>query len=217
MELEVVMRELEALGTEQTKKTYKNHGACEPFFGVATGAMKPLAKKTKRDYRLSMQLYATGNYDAMYFAGMIADPKAMREEDFETWMKSAYFYMLSDYVVAVTLAETELAQIISDRWIDSGKELYMSAGWCCYCWLLGYRRDDAFDTDKIKTMLEKVEKTIHSQPNRVKYAMNSFISAVGISYLPLHNEAVKVAEQVGAVTVNMGNTSCKTPLAVEYI
>ncbi|HWJ77389.1 MAG TPA: DNA alkylation repair protein, partial [Niallia sp.] len=48
MNLETVMQELEALGKERTKKTYISNGAHEPLFGVATGAMKPLAKKIKK-------------------------------------------------------------------------------------------------------------------------------------------------------------------------
>lgn len=217
MDFNTVMLELEALGTEQNKKVYMNHGAHEPLFGVATGAMKPLARKLKKNQPLAEKLYNTGNYDAMYFAGMIADLKVMTEADFERWMETAYFYMLSDYVVAVTLAETEFAQSVADRWIESGKELYMSAGWSCYDWLLGSRPDSEFDRDKLKAMLDILEKTIHNQANRTKYAMNNFISSVGISYLPLHSEAVMVAEAVGRVDVKMGGTSCKTPLAAEYI
>jgi hypothetical protein len=49
-----------------------NNGAREPLFGAATGAMKPLAKQTGKNQALAEELYATGNYDAMYFAGMIA-------------------------------------------------------------------------------------------------------------------------------------------------
>ena len=37
--------------------------------------MKPIAKKIKLNQELAEELYATGNYDAMYFAGIIADPK----------------------------------------------------------------------------------------------------------------------------------------------
>lgn len=79
MDLRMVMSELQELGTEQTKKTYKNHGAREPLFGVTIGAMRPLMKKTGKNYDLSMALYATGNYDAAYFAGMIAEPEKMGE------------------------------------------------------------------------------------------------------------------------------------------
>ncbi|MGV2805855.1 DNA alkylation repair protein, partial [Clostridium perfringens] len=107
MNVESVMSELEALGKERLKKMYLSKGAREPLFGVATGAMKPIAKKIKINQPLAEQLYATGNYDAMYFAGIIADPKAMTAADYDRWMDAAYFYMLSDYVVAVTLAEAD--------------------------------------------------------------------------------------------------------------
>lgn len=217
MDLKTVMSELQALGTPQTKKTYMNHGAREPLFGVTTGSMKPLMKKTGRNHELSMALYATGNYDAAYFAGMIAEPEKMKEADFETWMETAYCSMMSDYVVAVTLAETDYAQEVADRWIKSGKELYMSAGWCCYCWLLGVRPDNFFDKDKLRGMLHWVGENIHSQPNSTRYAMNDFVIAIGISYLPLHDEALLIAEQIGAVHVDMGRTHCKTPLALDYI
>ncbi len=205
------------LGTERTKKVYMQQGAREPLLGVATGAMKPLVKQIKKNQPLAEALYATGNYDAMYLAGMIADPKAMTEADFDRWMQSAYFYMISDFIVAVTLAETDFAQAVSDRWIASGKELYLSAGYSCYCWLLGNRKDAEFDREKLNTMLETVEKTIHSSPDRAKYAMNNFVLTVGISYMPLHEKAVSVANAIGTVEVFRGKTQLSVPVAADEI
>ena len=199
MNLEMVMQELEALGKERTKKMYISNGAHEPLFGTATGAMKPIVKKIKINNRLAEELYATGNYDAMYFAGIIADPKAMTESDYDRWMDAAYFYMLSDYVVAVTLSESDIAQEVADKWIASGEELRMSAGWSCYCWLLGNRLDVEFSENKISNMLDMVKNTIHNSPERTKSAMNNFLYTVGISYLPLHEKAVETAMAVGIV------------------
>ncbi|RZT21642.1 3-methyladenine DNA glycosylase AlkD [Fictibacillus sp. BK138] len=195
----MVMQELEALGKERTKKMYISNGAHEPLFGVATGQMKPISKKIKKDQSLAEELYATGNYDAMYFAGVIADPLVMTEADFDRWMDAAYFYMLSDYVVAVTLSETDIAQTVADKWIASGEELRMSAGWSCYCWLLGNRPDAEFNTNKIASMLDQVKNTIHDSPERTKSAMNNFLYTVGVSYLPLHDKAVENAKAVGTV------------------
>ncbi|MEK4091477.1 MULTISPECIES: DNA alkylation repair protein [unclassified Viridibacillus] len=201
MNLQTVMQELEALSKERTKKMYISNGAHEPLFGVATGAMKPIAKKIKINQSLAEELYATGNYDAMYFAGIIADPKAMTESDFDRWIDEAYFYMLSDYVVAVTLAEADIAQVVADKWIASGEELRMSAGWSCYCWLLGNRLDVEFSESKIANMIEIVKNTIHVSPERTKSAMNNFLYTVGVSYLPLHEMAVETAKTVGPVEV----------------
>ena len=120
------MQELQSLGKEKTKKIYILNGAHEQLFGVTTGDMKSISKKIKIDHALAEKLYASGNYDPMYFAGVIADP--MSEADYERWIEQAYFYMISDFVVAVTLSESTIAQQVSDKWIKSNKELKASAG-----------------------------------------------------------------------------------------
>jgi len=201
MNVELVMQELEALGKERMKKMYMSNGAHEPLFGAATGAMKPIVKKIKMNQPLAEELYATGNYDAMYFAGIIAEPNAMTEADYDRWIEAAYFYMLSDYVVAVTLSESDIAQEVADKWIASGEELRMSAGWSCYCWLLGSRLDVEFSEAKISDMLDMVKNTIHDSPERTKSAMNNFIYTVGISYLPLHEKAIETAKAIGIVEI----------------
>lgn len=48
MFLEEVMQQLEKYGTEQNRKTYKNHGAKEPLFGVSFANLKLLKKKLKK-------------------------------------------------------------------------------------------------------------------------------------------------------------------------
>lgn len=199
MQVETVMQELEGLSKERMKKIYLSNGAREPLFGVTTGEMKPIAKKIKIDQQLAEELYATGNYDAMYFAGIIADPKAMTAEDYDRWLDSAYFFMISDYVVAVTLSESDIAQEVADKWIASGEELRMSAGWSCYCWLLGSRKDEEFSESKLSNMLDLVRDTIRDAPERTKSAMNNFIGTVGVSYKPLTEKALETAKQIGTI------------------
>jgi 3-methyladenine DNA glycosylase AlkD len=217
MELKEIMEELKSLGNERTKKIYMSNGAREPLYGVSVNAMKPLFKKLKYNQSLAEQLYATGNYDAMYLAGMIAEPEKMTKEDFNRWIEGAYFYMISDFIVSVTLAETEIAFTVADHFIDSGKELTMSAGWSCYEWLLGTRKDSEFDRERLLKMLYQVRDTIHSQPDRTKYAMNNFLIAVGISYMPLHEEAKKIAEEVGNVEITKGKKQFQLNPAADYI
>jgi len=196
-----VMTELESLGTNRTKKRYLSEGAVEPVFGVATGAMKSMRKAIKINQDLAEELYASRNYDAMYFAGVIADANAMTEADYDRWMDQAYCFMLADWVVAVTLSEADIAQEGADKWIDSGEELRMSGGWYTYCWLLGRLKDEKFDTDKLSAMLDRVQDTIHDQPERAKHAMNYFVYTVGLSYVALTEKAQAVAKAIGEVTV----------------
>jgi 3-methyladenine DNA glycosylase AlkD len=207
LDLESVMRELEALGTAHTKKNYLSRGVREPLFGVATGAMKPLKKQIGIDQALADELWATGNYDAMYFAGMIADVKVMTEADFDRWMDSSYGPMVSDFIVSVTLAESELAQSVASRWIRSGIEERAAAGWSTYEWLLGWRPDAYFEPDTIRELLDLAASTIREASPRLVRAMRNFVIAVGVSYVPLHEYALKTAEEIGAIEVVDGGVT----------
>lgn len=209
MEFTEVMNELESLGTAQSKKRYISNGAHEPVFGTATGKMKPMSKKIGVNQELAEELYATGNYDAMYFAGVIADADGMSEEDYDRWIDEAYFFMLSDNVVSVTLSEADIAEEVADKWIASGDELRMSAGWSCYCWLLGSRKDEEFSTEKLSKMLDDVKENIHEAPEQAKDAMNNFIYTVATSYIPLHEKAMGVADAVGTVEIKRENKKPK--------
>ena len=66
-------------------------------------------------------------------------------------------------------------------------------------------------------MLQRVGETIHRHPNRVRYCMNGFVIAVGCYVRALTDEAVRTADRIGRVTVDMGDTACKVPSAAEYI
>jgi hypothetical protein len=47
--------------------------------------------------------------------------------------------------------------------------------------------------------------------------MNGFVMSVGAYVTELNEEAKQVAEYIGKVHVDVGNTSCKVPLASDYI
>ena len=217
LDFDSVMRELESLGTARTKKNYLSRGVREPLFGVATGAMKPLKKQIGVDQALAEELWDTGNYDAMYFAGMIADVRVMTEADFDRWMEGAYCPMLSDFVVAVTLAESDLAQEVANRWIRSGDDSRASAGWACYEWLLGWRPDGYFEPEAVRGLLELAAVTIHDASPHLKRAMNNYIVAVGVSYVPLHDEALKTADHIGVVDVVLNGQVKHLTSAAEQI
>ena len=77
--------------------------------------------------------------------------------------------------------------------------------------------DDELDLAGLKRLLQRVQKTIHQQPDSVRHAMNGFLIALGTYVLGLSDLAVQAAAQVGQVSVDMGNTACKVPNALESI
>ena len=85
MDLKEAMATLKKLGNEQQLKTWRRHGATGECYGVKIGDMKVLLKKVKGRQDLALELYDTGNLDAMYFAGLLADGAQMSKKEVKAW------------------------------------------------------------------------------------------------------------------------------------
>lgn len=215
--LETVMEALEAFGNEGTKKVLVKHGAREPFFGVKVQDLKTLQKKIKQDYALSLALYATGNSDAMYLAGLIASPGEMSRADLEAWVDGAYWYYISEYTVPWVAGESPHGHALALEWIESGRETVAAAGWATLAYRTMITPDEDLDLDLYRGLIERAVLGVHAAQNRVRYAMNGFVIAVGCNVTPLTETATAAAEAIGKVDVEMGGTACKVPLATTYI
>ena len=78
------------------------------------------------------------------------------------------------------------------------------------------KEDADLDLAEIKSLLQRVAKTIHQQPNRVKVVMNGFVIAVACYVKPLHKLAVDTANGIGKVAVDLVG-ACKIPFAPDHI
>ena len=212
-----IMAELQAKGDEGIKKILLKHGVKEPFFGVKIEHLKTIKKKVKTDYQLAKELYATGNADAMYLAGLIADDPKMTEADLQNWVEAAVSNNISEYTVPWVAAGNPQGFALALKWIDSPVEHIAASGWRTLGDWIAMKPDNEIDLNAIKALLDRVVKNIHSAQNRVRQTMNGFVIAVGSYIVPLTSDAMMAANKIGAVTVDMNGTACKVPDAVEYI
>jgi 3-methyladenine DNA glycosylase AlkD len=212
-----ILEQLAAMGSEQTRKTFKNHGAPDSMFGVKVGDLKTIVKKVKKNHELSLELYATGNSDAQYLAGLIADEKRITAADLQHWAEGATWYMLSEYTVPWVAAESPHGWQLALQWIESDQEKIAECGWATLNNWVSLRPDETLDIPALSQLLDRVSDNIHPAQNRVRYVMNGFVIATGCYVAPLHEKAKAVAQQIGKVSVNVGNTACKVPFAPDYI
>jgi len=217
MNVNEIMKELEEFGKPQTKKVLMNHGAKEPFFGVKVQDLKKIVKKVKKNHELSLALYETGNSDAMYLAGLIADEKQITKAQLQTWVDQAYWYMISEYTVPWVAAESSFGMELALEWIESEEERIASAGWATLSSIAAVKDDSELDLEQYSQLLDRVEKQVHAAGNRVSYTMNGFVIATGSYLKDLTKKAMQIAEKIGKVKVEMGGTACKVPLAKDYI
>jgi histone H3/H4 len=212
-----VMKDLEKKGSDSIRKILKNHGANEPIFGVKVADLKVIQKKVKKDHQLAMELFSTGNYDAMYLAGLIAEESKMNKKDIEQWAERSHSSGISEYTVAWVAAESDFGWELGMKWIDSPIEKIASAGWNTLSGVIAMKPDNELDIATIKKLLQRIVKEIHGAPNRVRYTMNGFVIGVGSYIKELTKEAVEIAKKIGDVYVDMGGTACKVPAAADYI
>jgi 3-methyladenine DNA glycosylase AlkD len=216
MTVKDVLAELEKLSTEKTKKMWMNHGAQEPCLGVKVEDMKKIQKRVKMDYQLALDLYDTGIADVMYLAGLIADDAKMTKKDLQKWVAGATSTWVAEYTVPWVASGSPHGREMALKWIDCKNETIASAGWQTYSSMVAIKEDADLDLAEIRSLLLRVAKTIHQQPNRVKYVMNGFVIAVACFVKPLHKFAVETANRIGKVAVDLVG-DCKIPFAPEQI
>lgn len=208
MSLSEVMAILEKLGTEQTRKTWARHGAKGPMFGILFGELFKLMKRIDVDHELARELWATGNVDARNLALKIADPLAMTPHELDRWAIENPMRMCSLYV-ATLAAEGPHARNKVREWLSSSNERLRATGWT----LLGRLSDldESFPEDQLIRGVEEIEKLIHSAPNEVKNDMNRALITIGGRSTAMRKTVLAAAKRIGEVTVDNGDTACKTP------
>ena len=192
------------------------HGAVEPCWGVKIEELKKMQKRIKKDYRLALDLYDSGVYDARYLAGLIADDALMTAADLRHWLANAC-RPLAGVTVPSVAAGSPHGWDLALEWLEAEDEMTALAGWATLAAIVSVRADAELDTAALRKLIERVEAEIHSAPNQVRYQMNGFLIAVGC-FVPALTDAAKAAgARTGKVVVDMGDTSCQVPYAPEYI
>lgn len=217
VDLETMMDKLKELGSEQIKKVLMKHGIQEPFYGTKIGDLKKLVKYVKKNDILARELYNTGNYDAMYLAGLSINPKSMTKAEVEGWLEKAYCNAIAVSIVSNVAAESKFALELARKWIKSDDEIIESCGWSTMSNYISITEDNLIDMDEIRELLNIIETDIHNNKNKVRYNMNSFVISVGSYIKELNERALEVAKNIGKVNVSLGTTSCKVPVAEEYM
>ncbi|MBB5059467.1 3-methyladenine DNA glycosylase AlkD [Granulicella aggregans] len=224
---QAVLDDLKSLGSETYRKTYARHGIpLDRTYGVSNAHLKTLAKSITKALKkepgelqaLALALYDTGNMDAMYLAGILADGAVMSRRELQRWAENSHaMSIVAEHTVPWVAVESPHARHMATEWINSKRDFIASSGWCTWSGVIATTPDSALDLAEIERLLTVVEKKILTVEGRHRYTMNGFVIAVGGYVMPLADKAKATAARIGEVSVEMGDTACKVPLATAYI
>lgn len=213
MNLHETLDALKSAGKEQTRKTYRRHGAGEDCYGVSTPDLTKLQKKIKQDHALAGELWDSGNHEARILATQIADPKQLDGAALDAWAGSLGNYIEMGYLAGLA-AKSPVARETMERWRESPDELTASAGWAVFSHLVA---EGGISDAEAEAALARIERDLHGSQNRVRHQMNGALISVGGSKPALQKKALAAAARLGKIQVDHGDTGCKTPDAASYI
>lgn len=209
-----VLKQLSSFGTAQNRKVYARHGVTAPMYGVSYANLGKLKRQIKLDQKLAEQLWSTGNHDARVLATMIADGSAMKASTLDTWAKTAGDHVMAAAIPKVVVQHPS-ALARAKRWVAAKNEFVAATGWNLVSLLA--QSDNEIGDGVFEQLLGRIEKTIHSAPNRTRYSMNTALIGIGVRNARLQKSALAAAKKIGVVEVDHGETGCKTPDAASYI
>lgn len=215
MNAQEVLTTLGNLGKPQTAAIYKRHLSGDNVFGVLTSEIGKLQKKINVDHNLAIELWKTGNAEARILALQVSDPQKLTRTDADLFLQEGQVRFLACYLSELII-RSDIADSVMHDWMMSHDESAREVGYGILSQRLKNDPDFISDTDALK-ILEKIELEIHHAPNWAKYAMNGALLALGIFKPTLHDTVIDTAKRIGTVSVDHGETNCKTPDAVTYI
>lgn len=212
---DAVLAQLQEMGTAQNRKTYARHGIPEPMYGVSFANLGALKKKLNRNQPLADALWASGNHDARILATMIADPNVLAEARLSAWADESTCDVQAAYVGALAAATPSIDACLTRWFANPNDERRGTCAWNAVCELA--KNQPALPDGFFQPLLEDIRAHIHERPNRVRYTMLGALIGIGLRNESLRAIAFSVADAIGDVHVDHGDTACKTPQPRPYM
>ncbi len=212
MNLNDAIQQLEALGNEQTRKTWCRHGAAEPMFGVKFGDLVKLQKRIKLDHKLASELWHTGIHDARLLACMVADANLITEKELKVWASEVKDSSTAEALAAFA-SRTPMVVKTREAWLADPK--LQRAGWS----MVGHCAKDGASLDEATSLdyLKRIESNIHQAENWTRRTMMYVLIGIGGRNATLRKAAEAAIHRIGPVAFDPGDTACEFPDPLPYI
>lgn len=203
------LKALERLGDPKLKAVNIKRGAPENQFGVKMGDVRTIAKSIKSNHELGLQLWETGNLDAMLLATLIMKPKQLSEEDAERLAASVNYGWLGDWLTSYVIKQHPSKEAMRLRWMQSKDPWLMRVGWSLTTERVG-KSPDGIDP---AALLGRIEREMGTAPEPLQWSMNFCLIDIGIHFPDLRQRAIDIGEKLGVFRTYPVSKGCISPFA----
>ena len=213
MILNEVLTRLEVLGHEKVRKLNSRNGAGEHQFGVKLGDLRTLAKAIKTNHELALELWQSGNGDAMLLSLLLIRPAQISSEDLEQMVRVATYLQLSDWLATHLVKLHPDKETLRQKWMKSNEVMTARAGWM----LTASRVNGSPDGLDLVGLLDRIEAQMGSAPTQVQWTMNNTLAAIGIHFAEHRTRAIAIGEKLGVFRDFPTSKGCTSPFAPIWI
>lgn len=207
------MARLEAAGSEKVREMNVRNGAGPNQFGVKMGDIRALAKEIKTDHELGLELWKTGNLEAMFLAALIMKPKQISADDLSKMVSEAGFSHLADWLNTNILKLHPQKEDLRQKWMNTDDVMQSRAGWS----LTAERIAKSPDGLDLVALLDRIESEMSGAPAPAQWTMNYCLAEIGIRFPEHRARALAIGENLGVYKDFPCSKGCTSPYAPIWI
>jgi 3-methyladenine DNA glycosylase AlkD len=213
MVLAEVMDRLRSMGDAKIRQINARQGAGENQFGVKLGDIRTLAKSIKTNHELAMELWATGNADAMFLATLLMRPKLLSEEELDRMAHSLTFTRVADWFMDYVVKAHPQKEALRQKWVAADHPMAARAYWSLTAERIA-KNPDGLD---LSALLDRIESEMPGAPAESQWTMNFALAAIGINHPGYRQRAIDIGEKLGIYRDYPTSKGCTSPFAPTWI
>lgn len=196
-DLRALLADLKARSSAKNRAGMARFGInTERAFGVSMTAMRPLARKHRRDHALALALWDTGYHEARILAALVDDPKQVTRRQMDAWAADFDSWDVCDQVSMRVFAATPFVAGKVAKWAKDKREFVRRAAFATIAGYTVHARKEP--DDMFLQFLPLIEAAATDERNFVRKAVNWALRQIGKRSLVLHKPALALAQKLAA-------------------
>jgi 3-methyladenine DNA glycosylase AlkD len=195
MDLDAILAELYSLARPKVRDGMARFGLpTDRALGIATPALKALARRIGHDHALAAALWDTGWFEARIVAALIDEPDRVTRAQMERWARAFDSWGICDGCCCDLFRKTPFAWEKAVAWANRKGEFVKRAGFALMAYLTVH--DKAAEDAAFEALLPVIERESDDDRLYVRKAVNWALRQIGKRNVGLNALAI---ERAGAI------------------